>query len=359
MSRRHLLVTNDFPPKIGGIQNYLWELWRRLPTDTAAVYTTPHRGAAEFDAEQSFPIERSPEPFLLPYPWLPRRIEGLATRRGSDLVVLDPAIPLGALAPRLRLPTAVILHGAEVTIPGRAVGLRTVMARTLDTASLVIAAGGYPLAEAERCVGHDLPSVVVPPGVDTDRFAPADPGRRAAIRHRYGLAEHDLLLATVNRLVPRKGMSRLIEAAALVDARRRVQASRSHGPQPRLRVIIAGTGREMRRLQRLAARLDAPVQLVGRLADDDVADLYAAADLMAMPCNSRWFGWEQEGFGIAFLEAAACAVPQIAGRSGGAHEAVENGVTGMVLDNPDDIAELAEAIEHLMDQPRPAGQAAG
>ena len=119
----------------------------------------------------------------------------------------------------------------------------------------------------------------------------------------------------------------------------------------RVRAVVAGRGRESGRLQRRVDRLRVPVQLPGRLSDDDVADLYGAADLMVMPCNSRWFGLEQEGFGIAFLEAAAAGVAQIAGRSGGAHEAVEHGVTGLVLDDPDDVRALATAIGRLIDRP--------
>src|SRR5688572_29940099 len=99
---RHLLVTNDFPPKIGGIQSYLWELWRRLPAESFAVYCTPHRGAAEFDRAQPFRIIRSPEPVLLPYPWLAPRIDELADELDASLVMLDPAVPLGVIGPQLR-----------------------------------------------------------------------------------------------------------------------------------------------------------------------------------------------------------------------------------------------------------------
>ncbi|MDH4277496.1 MAG: glycosyltransferase family 4 protein [Acidimicrobiia bacterium] len=348
-SRRHLLVTNDFPPKVGGIQNYLWELWRRLPPEQSTVYTTPYPGSDAFDAGQRFAVHRCPEPFLIPYPWLPRRIDGLARRTDSELVILDPAIPLGAIGPGLEQPTAVILHGAEVTIPGRVPILRSVMARTLRASSLVIAAGRYPLAEAERCAGRTLPSVVIPPGVDTERFTPLDEDRRRAVRTRWGVSGDDFLIASVNRLVPRKGMDRLIDAVALVGDRE--VAGPARNGSGRVRAVVAGRGRESGRLQRRVDRLRVPVQLPGRLSDDDVADLYGAADLMVMPCNSRWFGLEQEGFGIAFLEAAAAGVAQIAGRSGGAHEAVEHGVTGLVLDDPDDVRALATAIGRLIDRP--------
>ncbi len=350
-TRRHLLVTNDFPPKVGGIQNYLWELWRRLPPDRSTVYTTPYPGSDAFDAEQPFDVHRCPEPFLIPYPWLSGRVDRLARRTDSELVILDPAIPLGAIGPGLERPTAVILHGAEVTIPGRVPLLRSVLARTLRASSLVIAAGRYPLDEAERCAGRELPAVVVPPGVDTKRFRPLEGERRREVRSRWGVNRGDFLIASVNRLVPRKGMDRLVAALGLVGERVAIPSDAGRTGSGRVRAVVAGRGREFGRLQRQVDRLRVPVQLPGRLSDDDVADLYGAADLMVMPCNSRWFGLEQEGFGIAFLEAAAAGVAQIAGRSGGAHEAVEHGATGLILDDPDDVQALAATIGRLIDRP--------
>lgn len=342
--RRHLLVTNDFPPKIGGIQNYLWELWRRFEPGLACVHTTPHAGAVAFDAAQPFPVERAPEPWLGPWPWLVPRIRAMADRHGSELILLDPALPLGAIGPSLGRPYGVILHGAEVTIPARLPAVRSLMARTLAGASLVVSAGRYALTEAERCVGHPLPSVVIPPGVDADRFRPLDPDDRARVRASYGIEPDEILVATVNRLVPRKGMTTLIRAV--------VEANRCLGPSgPRLRLIIGGTGRQQDELTQLVAELRAPVRLTGRLSDRAVAELYGGADAMAMLCNERWGGLEQEGFGIVFLEAAAAGIPQVAGRSGGAHEAVEDGVTGLIVDHPTDVGAAAAALVELAIDP--------
>jgi phosphatidylinositol alpha-1,6-mannosyltransferase len=335
--RRHLLVTNDFPPKVGGIQSYLWELWRRLPPDATAVYTTPHPGAAAFDAAQAFAIERSPEPVLLPYPWLVDRLRRHADAVGAELVLFDPALPLGLVAPALDRPYGVILHGAEVAVPARLPGPAALLRRVLLGASLVVASGGYPRAEADRCAGRPLPAVIVPPGVDTERFRPLTGQARAAARRRFGLADGEVAIASVNRLVPRKGMDVLIEAAAALAVE-----------HPELRVLIGGTGRDAGRLGRLARRTGAPVRLLGRLADDDVALLYGAADVMAMLCRNRWAGLEQEGFGIVFLEAAACGLPQVAGRSGGAAEAVAHGESGLVVDRPGDVEAVARALGSLV-----------
>lgn len=338
--RRHLLVTNDFPPKIGGIQNYLWELWRRLDPELSMVYTTPYKGAAAFDARQPFPIERSPEPWLGPYPWLPSRIRALADQHEADLILLDPALPLGAIGPSLGRPYGVVLHGAEVTIPARLVGTRRLMRRTLGDASLVVSAGQYALTEAERCVNRSLPSVVVPPGVDASRFVPIEGADRDRIRAQYGIGPEEILVASVSRLVPRKGMTTLIKTVN--------QADRRLGPAgPRVRLVIGGIGRQAGELRQLIERLDAPVELAGRLSDQAVAELYGAADLMAMLCSARWWGLEQEGFGIAFLEGAAAGRAQLAGRSGGSHEAVDHQMTGLILDDPTEVTAAVDALVEL------------
>ncbi len=140
---KHLLVTNDFPPKIGGIQSLLWEWWRRLPPDRFAVLTSPYRGARRFDDEQPFRVERTREPVLLPHPLMVRRIDDLARDVGADLVVLDPAVPLGLVGPSLQLPYDVVLHGAEVTVPGRLPGTRQALGNVLRRARHVVSAGGY------------------------------------------------------------------------------------------------------------------------------------------------------------------------------------------------------------------------
>ena len=128
---KHLLVTNDFPPKIGGIQSLLWEWWRRLPPDSFAVLTSPHADAADFDAAQPYRIERTREPVLLPHPWMVQRINAMAKDFGADFVVLDPALPLGLVGPSLKLPYMVVLHGAEVTVLG-VVSLGWVKANRLE-----------------------------------------------------------------------------------------------------------------------------------------------------------------------------------------------------------------------------------
>jgi phosphatidyl-myo-inositol dimannoside synthase len=335
---KHLLVTNDFPPKIGGIQSLLWEWWRRLPPDSFAVLTSPHRDAAEFDALQPYRIERIREFALLPHPVMVRRVNALAKDFGADLVVLDPAVPLGMIGPSLDLPYDVVLHGAEVTIPGRIPGSRAVLGHVLRNARHIIAAGSYPAAEGERAAGVSLPITVVNPGVDTERFRPLDSEQRAAARVRLGLDPEAELVVSVSRLVPRKGFDTLIRAAASLAPLR-----------PRLQVAIAGAGRDQRRLEVLAERLRAPVVFLGRVPHEELPSLYGCGDVFAMLCRNRWAGLEQEGFGIVFLEAAACAVPQLAGVSGGAGDAVVDQETGVMIETSDGLTGVTTALTRLLD----------
>ncbi|MBI4936151.1 MAG: glycosyltransferase family 4 protein [Actinobacteria bacterium] len=337
---KHLLVTNDFPPKIGGIQSLLWEWWRRLPPESFAVLTSPYAGTAEFDAAQPFHIERTREPVLLPHPWMVQRINRMAKDVGADLVVLDPALPLGLVGPSLELPYDVVLHGAEVTVPGRLPLSKQTLGHVLRRARHVVAAGGYPAAEAEHAAGRSLPITVVPPGVDTERFVPLTETQRLEARRRFGLADGAEVVVSISRLVPRKGFDTAIRAAALLRHSR-----------PNLVLAIAGGGRDEARLRQLAEQLHAPVVFLGRVSNDDLPLLYGCADVYAMLCRNRWSGLEQEGFGIVFLEAAACGVPQVAGDSGGAAEAVDDGVTGVVVRRPDEPRDVAAAFEQLLDDP--------
>ncbi len=341
--KRHLLVTNDFPPKVGGIQSYLWELWRRLDPSSYVVLTaSSDPGAAAFDAaqaERGITIERVPGPILFfPTPGALAQIRATVAAHEVDMVLLDPALPLGLLGPHVGVPYGVVLHGAEVAVPGRLPGTRAALRRVLEGSSLVISAGTYPAAEARRVAPDlSLPVLEVPPGVDTGAIAPLTPTARLEARRQLGLPVESPLVVSVSRLVPRKGMDVLIEAAG-----------RLAPSFPDLHVAVAGTGRELGHLRRLAARSPVDVQVLGRVSDEDRVALLGAADVFAMACRNRWYGLEQEGFGIVFLEAAAAGVPQVAGDSGGASEAVQDGVTGLVVPEPGRPGDVAEALRSLL-----------
>jgi phosphatidylinositol alpha-1,6-mannosyltransferase len=340
---RHLLVTNDYLPKTGGIQVYLHELWQRLEPGRAAVLTaSSHADAAAFDATSDVVIERVPAKTLFAPTWSAyRQIEAAIERHQPDLVLLDPVWPLGLLGRSLSRPYGVVLHGAEVTIPGRIPVVASTLRSVLRHAKVVVCAGTYPESVARHSLGEYLPPVVqVPPGVDTERFVPLDAEQRSAVRLELGRSEDEFIIAAYSRLVPRKGIDILIEAAALLSPL-----------HPQLRVLIGGNGRDRERLEKLASAKNAPVTFLGRVDDDLLPGFLGASDLMVMNCRSRWLGLEQEGFGIVFVEAAAAGVAQIAGRSGGSHEAVRHEVTGLILEKTRSPRELADAISGLMDNP--------
>ncbi len=344
--KRHLLVTNDFPPKVGGIQNYLWDLWSRLDPSSFVVLTaSSDGGAATFDAvqaERGVRIERVPGRILFfPTPAAVAAVRGAVSKHEIDLVLLDPALPLGLLGPHLDVPYGVILHGAEITVPGRLPGSRAALGRVLRGARLVVSAGSYPAAEAHRALrGHTTRLVEIPPGVDPAAIVPLKAAERRAARAGLGLPAQGPLLSSVSRLVPRKGMDVLIEAA-----------NRLAPSYPDLVVAIAGDGRELGHLRRLAAQSTVRVEVLGRVSREDRAALLGAADVFVMACRNRWLGLEQEGFGIVFLEAAAAGVPQVAGDSGGASEAVVDGETGLVVADPGDPGAVAEALRSLLADP--------
>ncbi len=313
-----------------------------MPPETFTVVTLAHPGAEQFDGGQTFRVERIGGRMLLPVPTVLRRVVDLAREVAADLVVLDPALPLGLIGPRLArsgFPYGVVLHGAEVAVPGRLPLLRESLGYVLRHADLAVCAGGYPEAEAVRVAGNKMPRVAsIPPGVDVERFVPLDEAQRTAARRRFGVAAEDRVIVSVSRIVPRKGMDVLVDAAALL-----------RHDYPGLKLLIGGEGRDRRRLEARAQARHSPARFLGKVSNEDLAALYGCADVFVMACRQRWGALEQEGFGIVFLEAAATGVPQIAGRSGGAHEAVLDGSTGFVLDHPEDPSELARLVRVLLD----------
>ena len=280
----HLLLTNDYPPKVGGIQTYLWELWRRLPQDSFHVLTSPHDEAATFDAAQAHTIHRYDRFWLPPSRRVRRRAAQAIEAAGASALVVDPAWPLGTIARDLGVPHAVILHGAEVSVPARLPGFATMLRNTVAHADLIISASRFAEAEARRLVDDFPPVVYVPPGVDTARFTPLNVDERQAARRRLGLDPDAPLIVGVSRLVPRKGFDVLIDAAATLAS-----------THPDLQVVIAGTGRDEKRLRKRITTSGSPTRMLGFVADDDLPDLYACADGFAMLCRERWAGRTRRG----------------------------------------------------------------
>jgi phosphatidylinositol alpha-1,6-mannosyltransferase len=338
---RVLVVTNDFPPRQGGIQSYVHELIRRQPADTVVVYASDHEGSRGFDAAQQFPVVRARTPMLLPTPAAARTAAGLLRESGASAVWFGASAPLGLMAPALRRAGAERIvastHGHELgwaMLPGARQALR----RIGEATDIVTYITGYTRDRLASAFGPHPRLQALPPGVDLETFRPGVDG--ADVRRRYGLSDAPVVLC-VSRLVRRKGQDELI--AVLPEVRRRIPATR---------LLLVGRGPEESRLRRLAQRLgvDSAVVFAGGVPLADLPSYYGAGNVFAMPCRTRRAGMDVEGLGIVYLEASACGLPVIAGDSGGAPEAVRDGETGYVV-GAGDRAALTDRLVALLGDP--------
>lgn len=349
---RTLLVTNDFPPRPGGIQSYLHSFAGRLPADDLVVYAPRWRGDShlKFDAKQPFEVVRHPTTLMLPTPDVANRAAELLTAHDCDNVWFGAAAPLALLGPTLRRAGArrivASTHGHEVgwsMLPGSRQALRRIGDHT-DTVTFV---SRYTRGRFASAFGPDAGLEHLPPGVDTDRFRP-DPGARAELRARYGLGDRPTVLC-LSRLVPRKGQDILIRA--LPEIRRRIDGAV---------LVIVGGGPYETRLRELARRVGVEDHVVftGTVPAAELAAHHTLADVFAMPCRTRGAGLDVEGLGIVYLEASATGVPVVAGRSGGAPETVRDGRTGFVVDGASVTAVATAVIGVLADRDRAASMGA-
>jgi phosphatidylinositol alpha-1,6-mannosyltransferase len=317
---RVLLVTNDYPPKPGGIQQYLGNVVAAFPGEVRVL--------APADEGADLRVVRHPRPFMWPTPGVRRWVEEQVGAFRPDVVLFGAPHPLALLGPSLRratgVPYAVVCHGAEVFLPAAVPGLRQALRRALRRADAVFGVSRYTRGRVERFAGR--PVHYLGAGVE-EVFAPGDPPAQAVV-------------GCVSRFVPRKGQRRVLRAVARLRAGGR-EAS----------VLLVGMGRDEDDLRRLAARLGVPTRLEVAVPWAALPGLYREMTVFAMPCRSRWLGLEMEGLGLVFLEAAACGLPVLAGDSGGSPETVVPGVTGFIV--ADDPA-LEEGLRLLLDDPAAA-----
>ncbi len=337
---RTLVVTNDFPPRTGGIESFVLAVATRLPADEVVVHTARQPGDAAHDAALPFPVVRDPARLLVPTPAVVRRVVATAREHGCDRVWFGAAAPLALMAPALRRAgvrrLVATTHGHEVwwsSLPGARTALRAI-GRRVD---VVTALGPWcagriarPLAPAARA---RLQRLV--PGVDATRFRPG--AGDGAVRRAHGLGDRPVVVC-VSRLVARKGQDVLVRALPAVLAQ-----------VPDAVLLVVGDGPARRRVERLARRLGVAdaVVMAGRVGWDRTPEHYAAGDVFAMPTRTRLLGLEPEALGICYLEAAATGLAVVGGRSGGAPDAVLEGRTGLVVDGRD-VAAVAAAVAALL-----------
>ena len=341
---RTLLVTNDFPPRPGGIQVFVHNLAVRQPPGSVVVYaSTWPRGdrsrAAKFDAEQPFEVVREDTTMLLPTPSIARRAAELARAHGCETVWFGAAAPLGLLADGLRRRTGIRravaqTHGHEAgwaALPGA----RGLLHRIGDGVDVVTYLAEYFRRRLAPALGRRAELVRLAPGVDLDGYNPSVDG--SGVRDRYRLADRPVVVC-VSRLVPRKGQDVLIRA--MPQIRRRV---------PDAALLVVGAGPDADRLRRLARSLgvDDHVVFTGEVPWAEVPAHFAAGDVFAMPCRTRKAGLDVEGLGMVYLEASATGLPVVAGDSGGAPDAVREGETGVVVAGRDVVA-VADRVGTLL-----------
>jgi phosphatidyl-myo-inositol dimannoside synthase len=345
-----LIVTNDYPPRRGGIQSFVHALAERLPADGVVVYAPAWPGAAEFDAALPFPVIRHPGSLMLPVPSVAARSCALLAEHGCDRVLFGAAAPLGLLAPRLRAAGAQrivgLTHGHEAGWAALPVA-RALLRRIGDEVDVLTFLAEYFRIRLARALSADAADRMVrlAPGVDPAEFHRGTGGAR--IRAQFGIAPDRPVVVCVSRMVPRKGQDTLIRAWSAV---------RAHVPVDPL-LLLVGDGPYQSQLQVLSRQLGVAdsVLFTGPVSWDDLPAYYDAGNIFAMPCRTRRGGLDVEGLGIVYLEAAATGLPVIVGDSGGAPDAVLDGETGYVVPGRDTDMLAQRLIQLLSD---PAGAAA-
>jgi phosphatidylinositol alpha-1,6-mannosyltransferase len=335
-----LVVTNDYPPRVGGIQRTLEALVEQLPADRVAVLCPAWDGSEAFDARAAYRVYRQSERFLWPTPAIARRAEAAVSDFGADVVLFGATSPLALIGPRLArrgTPYLSAAHGFEFWL-SIAPGAHGLLRRATSRAARVpVMCSEFVARVVRTAVRERVPVSVMYPGADVQTFHPDTPFEDLLVAH--GVAGRPLVVC-VSRLVPRKGQDVLIRA--MPEIRRRVRDAT---------LLVVGGGPYRAELEDMA-RVAPPgaVVFAGQVSEADLPRYYRAGDVFAMPCRTRLGGLEVEGWGNVFIEAAACGRPVVVGDSGGARETLVDGVTGLLVDGRD-VAAVADAVATLLGDP--------
>ncbi len=339
-----LFITNDFPPRPGGIQTFVYEIVRRFDPESVTVLTSSWTGASDFDEQQPYEVIRSKQKVLLPTSETFKLARKIIISKNVNRVVFGAAAPLGLLANQLRE------LGVEIII-GFTHGHEAGWAKTPITKQLLKKIGNdvdvltYLTEYTKDEISKGLTDSAVTkmrqllPAVDTNLFNPDNKVRGDQLRKQVGFANRPVLIS-VSRLMARKGHDLLIKAMPQLKTK-----------IPNLALIIVGDGSYRDQLSKLVSKLnlESDVYLTGKVPFAELPDWYAAGDVFAMPCRTRMGGWDVEGLGIVYLEASATGLPVIAGDSGGAPEAVAQGKSGYVVSGTEESELISRVIELFED----------
>ena len=341
-----LFITNDFGPRAGGIETFVHGLIERLPRGSVIVYTSAQPDSDKFDAKwlSEFGVEvvRDRSKILLPTPRVIKACQKLVKSRKLTRVAFGAAAPLGIMARSMRSAGAekivALTHGHEVwwaKVPPFSFAINF-MSKNIDAITYL---GDYTRGEISKAISkNDVSKLVqIAPGIDVDHFVPTD---SSELRAQLGLADKAVIIS-VGRLVHRKGQDKLISALPAIRA-----------AVPNVHLVLVGVGPHQKFLENLVAKLNVAdcVTFIGRINYSELPKYICVGDIFAMPSRSRFFGLEVEGLGIVYLEASACGLPVVGGKSGGAPDAVLVGETGVVVDGTN-ASEIAEACIELLNNP--------
>lgn len=336
-----LLVTNDFGPRAGGIETFVMGLLERVPMGEVIVYTSHQSSTGEYDRrwrdDYGVEVVRDKSSILLPTPRVIRNLQKLIDERNLSTVWFGAAAPLGVSARWLRRAGAqhivALTHGHEVWW-SKVWPFSWAISEIARSVDVVTYLGDFTQQAIARRFKDKNKLTKIAPGIDTEHFRPLD-GRE--LREKYGIADRATIVS-VGRLVHRKGQDRLVEAMPLVLKE-----------IPEAHLVFIGEGPHRKKLDELVKKLklENHVTFIGRIQYSDLPRHISLGDIFAMPSRSRLFGLEVEGLGIVYLEASACGLPVVGGNSGGAPDAVKEGITGFVVDG-NDLPEIADRIITLL-----------
>lgn len=338
-----LVITNDFGPRTGGIETFVMGLLERIVDHKVVVFTSQQGDTSEYDQQwlKKFDVQviRDRRKILLPSLRVAKRAKEIAQMHNIEVLVFGAAAPLALMAPKLRKAgikkIIALTHGHEVWW-ARIFPFNLAMRRIGNSVDHLTYLGEFTRQAISRSLSQkSIDSMVkIAPGIDTSHFSP----QADAIQRRTELGlEGKKITVSVGRLVHRKGQDKLIEAFPTIV--REI---------PNAHLLIVGEGPYRTHLEKLVERLSLKenVTFVGRIFYNDLPSYLSASDVFVMPSRSRFFGLEVEGLGIVYLEASACAIPVVAGISGGAPDAVQEGITGLCVDGTN-AAQIAEAVIHI------------
>jgi len=342
-----LLVTNDLGPRAGGIESFVLSLVERVPKGCLIIYTSTQKGSAPFDAQllERFGavVIRDRAKILLPTPRVNHRAVKILKQYQIKTVWFGAAAPLALMAKQLRTSGATnivaLSHGHEIWWAKIPI-LKQLLRKIIKDVDHLGYLGQFTKGEIVKASNQIDKFVQIAPGIDTDHFMPKS--ARADLIKKYRLEDRRVIVS-VGRLVHRKGQDKLIESLPKI-----LQSF------PDAVLLLVGEGPIKQMLKNTAKQLGATNQVIfaGRVQHIDLPDYICLGEVFAMPVRSRFAGLEVEGLGIVYLEASACGLPVIVGNSGGATDAVIDGVTGLLVDGSD-IDQIADAVCKLLtDQSR-------